>query len=241
MNRPAYFERVDVTWARHYGVSVDCLAQVGTTPILEDYNGLLVVLYAIGSHRFAQTSAELLPYVQQVVNTRPQQALTGADFLAAWGMEPAAYVPGSYVFHLYPPDFRCVKHAALIRELTPVDASALAELKQAVPADELEEADVELTHGDVCGAWLDDQLVAVGSTYDFRGFVDPGVLTHPTYRRRGLATAVIAHIVQRVLARDELMLYRCAAENIGSNKIAQALGFTRYVTVTGFRLDRLPA
>jgi GNAT superfamily N-acetyltransferase len=241
VNRQAYFARVDATWARHYGVSVDCLAQVGTTSILEDYDGLLVVLYAIGSHRFAQTSAELLPYIQQVVNDRPRQALTGADFLSAWSVEPAAYVPGSYVFHLYPPDFRRVKHDALIRELTAADAPALAKVKQAVPAGELEEADVELSHDDVCGAWLDDQLAAVGSTYDFRGFVDPGVVTHPAYRQRGLGTAVIAHIVQRVLARDELMLYRCAAENIGSYKIAQTLGFTRCVTVTGFRLDRLPA
>jgi RimJ/RimL family protein N-acetyltransferase len=58
--------------------------------------------------------------------------------------------------------------------------------------------------------------------------IDVGVITHPAHRRKGLASVVVAATVEECLKNGYSALgWHCNAENIGSWKTAEKVGFER--------------
>lgn len=67
-------------------------------------------------------------------------------------------------------------------------------------------------------------------------FGDIGVLTHPTYRRQGLARATLLELCRRMLAGDRMPLYRCDAANRPSKALADGAGFVEVVRLSAIVL-----
>lgn len=124
----------------------------------------------------------------------------------------------------------------------PGDKTLLAELASVASEDDRDEAEFYLDDLDpfIVGVLEGDCLVAFGSgrvsDLDDR-FDDIGVLTHPEHRRRGLGALAVGEFVRHRLAADPArrMLYRCSIENVGSNGIAESLGFTLAHTIGAVR------
>ena len=55
---------------------------------------------------------------------------------------------------------------------------------------------------------------------------DIGVETHENYRRRGFAFAAASAMIRDTLLRGKQPVWACHAENTGSRKLAEALGFS---------------
>jgi GNAT superfamily N-acetyltransferase len=71
---------------------------------------------------------------------------------------------------------------------------------------------------------------------DYAG--DPCVLTHPEFRRRGQATAVVSAVVAAALDEGKLLLYQTLEANRGAVQIALNLGFEQYARHVAVRLKR---
>lgn len=70
-------------------------------------------------------------------------------------------------------------------------------------------------------------------------FDDVGIVTTPTYRGRGLGRAAVGHLVRQQHNRGRLALYNCDVDNVGSDRLAESLGFTLAQTVASVRLTSL--
>lgn len=75
-------------------------------------------------------------------------------------------------------------------------------------------------HGDEVAAWAFSAAVTAE-------FVDIGVETREAFRQKGLAGCAAAAVMQAVISQGKTPVWACHAQNIGSSKTAQALGFHR--------------
>jgi len=146
-------------------------------------------------------------------------ALHGADYLYYLPVDEQPAVRGETVH-------------GKTRQLTFSDAEAFAEFAVTVPAEDMDEASVELNHWLVFGTFADGRLVAAASMYPWRGtrFADLGVVTLPEYRGRGLAKRTVRAISARAIAEGYEPQYRCQLDNTPSASLARAAGFAQFGT-----------
>jgi len=152
--------------------------------------------------------------------------------LAAAG---AALHGADYLFYLPAGDQAAVRAEPVpgeTRQLTVADAEAFAQFAAAAPAQDMDDAFVELDHWLVMGTFADGRLVAAASMYPWRGtnFADLGVITLPDYRGRGLARKTVRAISGRALADGYEPQYRCQLDNTPSAALARAAGFVQFGT-----------
>ncbi|MBA2467968.1 MAG: GNAT family N-acetyltransferase [Chloroflexia bacterium] len=85
-----------------------------------------------------------------------------------------------------------------------------------------------LQWGHVAGAIRDDALVSLAYTFAVSDrHADIGVVTHPDWRDRGLATAVAACVASAIQAAGQIPVWSCGGPNLASLRIAARLGFTQ--------------
>lgn len=116
--------------------------------------------------------------------------------------------------------------------LTEADAPemrALAELTRPGPF-------FSRTHqlGDFVGVKIDGRLVAMsGERMKVVGFTEvSAVCTHPDFRGRGYAGALMSHVAAQILARGETPFLHSYAANTGAIALYEALGFRFRAAVT---------
>jgi hypothetical protein len=121
-----------------------------------------------------------------------------------------------------------------VRPFDPGDGDDLLRLSRFVslcPDDDLEEAELDLADLDpiACVTVDGDEIVAYASARPWTygpDFDDIAVITRPDGRRAHRGAAAVADLVRRSQARRRLPLYRCDHDNLGSNRLAESLGFT---------------
>lgn len=125
------------------------------------------------------------------------------------------------------------------RELTAEDSAAFRAFTAAAPADELDEAFVELDHWLVVGTVEGDALVSITSMYPWgeSRLADLGVITLPTARGRGLGRRTVRAISAAALARGYEPLYRCQLGNHASAALARSAGFALFGHWEGLRSE----
>lgn len=116
------------------------------------------------------------------------------------------------------------------RRLTAEDADAFAGFAAAAPADDLDEAFVELDHWLAYGTFVDGELVAAASAYPWAGslLADIGVITLPASRGRGLGRDTVRAISAAARALGHEPQYRCQLDNAASVALAEAAGFVHF-------------
>jgi len=152
--------------------------------------------------------------------------------LAAAG---AALHGADYLFYLPVEDQAAVRAEPVpggTHQLTEADAEAFAQFAAAAPAQDTDDAFVELGHWLVMGTFADGRLVAAASMYPWRGtnLADLGVITLPGYRGGGLAKRTVRAISARALADGYEPQYRCQLGNTPSASLARAAGFVQFGT-----------
>ncbi len=221
--------------AAYYGIPANKTAQPGTVlhPVgADEWDGWLV-LTPVGACVGIDVLAEKLDSVAAVRAAHPADyALTGADFVAAWGADVTkighmlVYMLDRTAFRRFVPDSRYT-----VRALTQADAAAFAAFQARCSEHEREESDISVDQDTPYGVFDGSRIVAGASTYMWDGLVDVGVLTDPEYRGQGLGKAVVsavcAHFVDNV-NEPRIVCYRHEVHNLASQGIAQSLGFSFY-------------
>jgi len=213
----------------------DAAARAGGYRVITDGslpgNWTLMTLETSSGDRFLTlTSAQARCLGLSGVPTVSDAALRSA--LAAAGV---ALHGADYLFYLPVEDQSAVRAETVpgeTRQLTMADAGAFAQFAVAAPAQDMEEAFVELGHWLVWGTFADGRLVAAASMYPWRGthFADLGIITLPEYRGRGLAKRTVRAISARTLAAGYEPQYRCQLDNTPSASLARAAGFAQFGT-----------
>jgi ribosomal protein S18 acetylase RimI-like enzyme len=123
-----------------------------------------------------------------------------------------------YAHHRFPA-------GGIARALGPDDAAARAALKQACSVEEWRHGGSD--HGDpAAGVFLADRLVAVAGYTVWGGTIAHiAIATDPHYRGQGHGRAAVAALAAQAQQRGLIPQYRCLEGNLGSMRIASALGF----------------
>jgi predicted GNAT family acetyltransferase len=113
-----------------------------------------------------------------------------------------------------------------IRPLTADDLEAFALFQATASEQDVDDADVELDHWVVAGAFSGDRLVCAASAYPWGDSLvaDIGVVTLPDQRGRGLARAVVRELSRCVLARGLEPQYRTQLTHTASRAGAAGAG-----------------
>jgi GNAT superfamily N-acetyltransferase len=119
----------------------------------------------------------------------------------------------------------------------PPPISMLVRLIADCDDDDVEDADLDLDHLDPTSTLLvtpDGTIAAYASSRPHEvlaDFDDIAVLTHPAWRGRRLGALAVHEYVRGRRAEGRCWLYRCDRDNIGSNRVAESLGFTLVTTI----------
>jgi RimJ/RimL family protein N-acetyltransferase len=163
------------------------------------------------------------------------QTVGGSALRSALEAENVRMNGADHLFYL-PVDEHAVARSEVAsegtRQLTSEDAEPFAQFADLAPADEMDEAFVELDHWLVFGTFVDGQLVSAASMYPWNGtrLADLGVITLPEHRGRGLARRTVRAISARALSDGYEPQYRCQLDNLPSIALARASGFVPFGT-----------
>lgn len=221
--------RVMANWAHYFAVEAALFEQPGTTflPSKVQSSQPTMYLYQINKRTVIEYHKVSASQLQQLAT----QSLLNFDEIANFfGQGSVALDYTDHIFYLDKRHFTpChVNKVCYTRMLTQSDAPALDELHGACPWSEVDNAYVEIDQDAVSGAFVADKLVAAASAYELDGFLDLGVLTHPSHRGKGLGKAAISALCSSLIDRDKLFQYRCHDSLHSSIGIAHSIGFTKY-------------
>lgn len=94
---------------------------------------------------------------------------------------------------------------------------------------------VELEHLAIFAAFDNEKIVSASSIINYGPFKDIGVITHPDYRQKNLGTGVVRMATKWCFDNNEIPLYRCQVKNTGSLKIAEKIGYKKYIKIDAYK------
>lgn len=229
------------------GVLRSAAAKLGTdtldaTTVIADPERIgsdVAVIYPLEQHTLIWCSPDHAPGLASLAADTPIGDRAAVDALRRHGGE----VAGAGNHRVLPAEPIVVGAAADMRitPLDPTDPHALALLRAFVDdcdADDLDEAELDMDD-------LDDTIVvaldgtgAIAALSSVRpwsidpAFDDIAVITHPRHRRRGLGAATVAALSAQQREAGRLLFYSCGVDNVGSNRVAESVGFEMVATVT---------
>ena len=213
---------------------------VGTTIVADPERAgtNAAVIYPLERHTLIWCSPEYAPGLEWLADEAPLGAAEVAEQLIGRG--GALLGAGN---HRVLDDRPAIRSDAGFRlvSLDPTDPVGRRRLQAFVddcdPGD-LDEAELAMDDLDetVLVALADDDTIAAFSSVRpwsiDPAFDDIAVLTHPRHRRDGLAAAVVSALSSQQQAAGRLLFYGCDVDNIGSNHIAESVGFGLVATVS---------
>lgn len=131
--------------------------------------------------------------------------------------------------------------SALLDRADAAHRALIADFVESCPENDLNETEVTLDSLDPTIVAILDSDGAIAAYACARPWdIDPefddiGILTRPDCRGRGLGGAAVAALARQQRAGGRVQLYNCNADNIGSNRLAESVGFDLVQTVASVR------
>ncbi len=152
-----------------------------------------------------------------------------------FGDRVVARVGPAYIGYTDRKHFRPVS-LSTARRLTDKDEEAMHALREACTIEEWEHGGNESRPTEMVGAFKGHELAALAS-YQIWGeqIAHIAIVTHPTFRGQGYATAAVSCLTHNVLERMLVPQYRTLEGNAPSMAVASRLGFIHYGTSLALR------
>lgn len=242
---PEITTQVKNYWANEIGIPAEDFAQPGTTikPREAEFNRGKFFHYSIDRRTILRVDPALENTARQLVSQHSDNvSLAVDDIKRFFGSDKVALTAAGNNYFLDASNFTPVAppQGFTVRQLPPVHDEKLMALFNACTKDEVEEdAEIYLDDPDpvIFGCFFDDHIVAYAShRYWGNNIADIGVLTHPEFRRRGLGKTVVSALSQWCLRENVVAMYRVDPEHFRSRQIAEALGYTLYMTIRGLKV-----
>lgn len=196
-----------------------------------------VVAYPMDDRTIIWCAPDVAP---RLASLDGQPALSNDDFLRA-GIALGGIQGGWGRFRVLEgmppaPDLDRCAVRALDRD-NAADCAFIADFIATCSANDLDEAELDIDELDpVILALLDASGAAAAMVYAMpwmfdADFDDIGIITRPDCRGQGLGAAAVAYFARQQQRVGRLPLYGCDIENIGSDRLAESVGFTLVQTV----------
>jgi GNAT superfamily N-acetyltransferase len=238
----ATIDIVDGYWASDLGCSraalrSQCTQVVQHAEAFSDYRGLFMLL--IGGAPIVSLPRDLYPALHTVAaRWSAADVLNVAALRDVLGERIDQIIGPAFIGYADRTTFRArVPNAA--RLLRASDAEHIAELRAACDAVEWAHGGSVLGQNPTAGVYSRERLVALAGYEVWGGCIAHiAVVTHPRYRGRGYAGAVVSKLTESVLARGLVPQYQTLESNTPSMHVAHKLGFVRYGVSMAVRLRR---
>ncbi len=242
MVSPETKDRVYKEWSLRLGCDI---AAVGMPQVfviehqdwLRGYRGIFC-LYD-GTTCVISTPAAYLEVTRQSVATlAPQTAFDASFLIEALGITNPRTIGPAYQGYVDLGSVRISDSASVIAVNGNDHAELLLELKNACSTTEWEHSAIELDRRPILAHLCDGRITAAGSwRVSETGFMSIGIISHPAYRGRGHAKAVVSALTRCGLKTGGAMHYQTLKSNAPSVAIAQALGYEEVVNTLAIRLQ----
>ncbi len=117
-----------------------------------------------------------------------------------------------------------------VRRLTRRDADLIRRAPPALQGLSFGSLEALLTEGTAAGAIVDGKLVSIAHTSGLtERYEELGAATLEAYRERGFATACASLVVDAIVGRSKIAVWRAGEEDRAALRIAEKLGFARSV------------
>jgi GNAT superfamily N-acetyltransferase len=169
-------------------------------------------------------------------STRAPSSTPGTDLCDVLGDDVDRIIRPAFLGYVDGATFRALAPNTA-RPLGASDAAHVAELRAACGAVEWEHGGSELGQNPAAGVYMSERLVALAG-YEVwgGGMAHVSVISHPRYRGKGYAGAVVSTLTATVLAQGLVPQYRTLESNTPSMHVAHRLGFVRYGVSMAVRL-----
>lgn len=240
MLTPATLAAVDAYWAEFLGCGAHRLRP--PEPLVVPHTAALAGYTSAYLQRFGDAApvATLPPAL--AAETAPRVAAALRDGLIADGRW-AEIFGDRFRFLIGPATVRYADSTTLrpidddrVRLLTNTDLPSVESLRRAVDPTEWEHGGSG-TDDRLAGAFVDGELAALAGYEVWGGAIAHlAIVTHPAYRRRGLAAPAVSLLAREALDRGLVPQYRALESNTPSIAISDRLGFLPYARSLAIRL-----
>jgi len=238
MTSPDTLRKVDAYWAAYFGCTTGDLngreTRVFTHAALENYDG------ALAFHHGASCIVSVPATTPEIERSKlraasPAQAFD-AGFLSRVFVISTDKVTGpAWVGIADRASFHPQKSAA--RLLTEADEPAMRQLAEACGETSWKQSKLSLDRHPNFGVFEQATLVAASGYLDMGGVLAYiGVVTHPGYRGRGFAKAVVSASMTYAFEKGLVALWRTLQSNESAVALAGAMGFELYASTLDVQL-----
>ena len=233
-------QRAIELWCQHFNLDAALAAQPGTTliPDADTKPGDWHSFWPVGERIVIPVAPGLMNDFEIVLTEKAADyPLQAEDMVRYWGQDKTTVETETFNV-MEAEKFQPIAPASpfSVRQMhQQADKAVFEAFIQACPEPDVDVADVDITHKAAFGTFDGERLVALASMYLWNGFADIGILTDPAYRGRGTGKAAASALVEYLIPQDFVIFWRNETSNIGSGKIAQALGFTPLSTLYSLR------
>jgi len=224
-------QRIYQHLAEHFKLPMENAHQPGTT-IMQDEGretSASQIIWTLDEHVIVRCNPQFARQFEAIIEAG--EALSLAKITDTLNVESG---DEGNLYSITAADFIPHDCAYPIRQLTQDDAEAFANFHANCSEQDKEYGEVGLNDEVIFGALDGGRIIAAASTFEWYGFVDFGVLTDPDYRGQGAGKAVVAAITKHYLQNEtdtRMLIYRHDTSNIGSGKIATAIGWQRFAVL----------
>jgi GNAT superfamily N-acetyltransferase len=232
---PELAQRIKQTWAQEFGLPIEKLNQPGTTRIPDESRTPTswITFYQTGEQTLLRIAPDFAPEFEAILAEKPgDHRLTAHDLAAKWGAE-SLILSGIEFYALDAAAFKPFRPAERFtaRQLTLDDRAAFDAFQATCSPKDVEEAELAIDQMVVHGVLDGARIVSVASVYEWRGFLDIGVMTDPAYRQQGLGKAAVTPICQQLMNHERVVVYRHDSDNVGSGGVARGLGLAHFASM----------
>ena len=233
--------RDDQFWAKFLGIAPSEWATRGVTVRahvgLVGYRGLWC-FRRLDCTVVSVPAGWVAPLTAQLARCEPDALFDRGLLVELLGSDFERLIGPAFQGALEPARFRPVP-SVNVRFVGPDDSAAVARFRIECGVDGWESGGLDEVKQHMA-AYFDGERIAAMAGYrpwnELAG--DSCVLTHPEFRRRRHATAVVSAVVAAALGEGKLLLYQTLEENRGAVQVAVNLGYDQYARQAAVRLKR---
>lgn len=232
LTREAFEQMIVEDWTAYFACSPDEFGKSGSSFIQrKNYAANRVIIAHVGSRTFVQYHPGLEDQILAFARQCPSDLAMTADHFVSYFENTRVQIESlDELFYLYPPDLKpFTPHERFtVRKLSAEDEATLDELNNACTEEEVDNSFVAVDELGAWGCFADGKLAAAAAFSDWGLYGDFGVITHPQFRKQGLAKAVVAAACKEAIGMGKIPIYRCHITLFASINTAKALGFRKH-------------
>lgn len=204
--------------------------------ILKGYNG--IYCFFNGTTSIISSPTKYTSQIKRAINGRQPMETFDANFLInSIGLSKYKVIGPAFQGYIDRDSFLKASSLEVVELVTSHQLALLNDLRESCSETEWEHSSLEINRQPILARISDARIIAAGSWREEEsGFLSIGIISHPDYRGKGHAKAVVSALTRKGLENGFTMHYQTLMSNISSVAIAKSLGFEKIACTLAIRI-----